>query len=122
MNAVPARTTTGYDLVIFDCDGVLIDSEVLSCKCLMELLQRHGIDVELEGVSQRFLGRSIAAVAAHFHPSGRAMPAGFPAELSRLVRDSFARSLQAMPGIKGVLETLATPYCVASSSDLERIS
>jgi HAD superfamily hydrolase (TIGR01509 family) len=122
MNAVPARTTTGYDLVIFDCDGVLIDSEVLSCKCLMELLQRHGIDVDLEAVFQRFLGRSIAAVADHFHAVGRVMPADFPAELSVLVRNSFAHSLRAMPGIKGVLETLAGPYCVASSSDLERVS
>jgi beta-phosphoglucomutase-like phosphatase (HAD superfamily) len=36
------------DLIIFDCDGVLIDSEVLSCRCLSEVLRRYGVDVGVE--------------------------------------------------------------------------
>jgi HAD superfamily hydrolase (TIGR01509 family) len=122
MNAASARTTTGYDLVIFDCDGVLVDSEMLACKCLVELLQRHGIDVELEAVFEKFLGRSISAVAGHFEALGRAMPDGFPAELRALVRKSFADSLQAMADVVCVLQSLDTAYCVASSSDLERVN
>ncbi len=122
MDAVTARTTTGYDLVIFDCDGVLIDSEALACKCLAELLQRHGIDVALEAVFERFLGRSISAVASHFQALGRAMPDGFPAELRGLVRKSFADSLHAMADVERVLRSLDIAYCVASSSDLERVN
>jgi HAD superfamily hydrolase (TIGR01509 family) len=117
-----ARTTADHDLVIFDCDGVLVDSETLSCACLMGLLRRHGIAVELQGVFERFLGRSIAAVADHFTALGRVMPAEFPAELRARVRASFAQSLQAMAGIESVLRTLDTAYCVASSSDLERVN
>jgi HAD superfamily hydrolase (TIGR01509 family) len=115
-------TTTNYELVIFDCDGVLVDSETLSCACLAELLRRHGIEVELEAVFERFLGRSISAVAEHFKALGRAMPADFPAELRGLVRTSFAKSLRAMTGIESVLQTLDIAYCVASSSDLERVN
>jgi HAD superfamily hydrolase (TIGR01509 family) len=122
MNAAAARTTTGYDLVIFDCDGVLVDSETLACRCLVELLQRHGIDVEIEVVFERFLGRSISAVAGHFQTLGRVMPDGFPAELRVLVRKSFADSLQAMADVVRVLRSLDTPYCVASSSDLDRVN
>ena len=116
------NTSTDFDLVIFDCDGVLVDSEMLSCACLMELLGRHGIAVGLDDVFERFLGRSIAAVADHFTALGRVMPAEFPAELSAGVRRSFAQSLQAMAGVETVLQTLDTAYCVASSSDLERVN
>jgi len=122
MDAVSARTPTGYDLVIFDCDGVLVDSEALACECLVGLLQRHRIDVELDAVFERFLGRSISAVAEHFQALGCAMPAGFPAELRVLVRKSFAGSLQAMADVESVLRSLDTAYCVASSSDLERVN
>src|ERR1700730_4174622 len=96
MDAAPARITTGYDLVIFDCDGVLVDSETLSCKCLVELLQRHGIDLELDAVFERFLGRSISAVANYLETLGRVMPTDFPAELRVLVRKSFMHSLHVM--------------------------
>lgn len=121
MDAARTRSTTGYDLVIFDCDGVLIDSETLSCTCLMELLRRHGIAVALDAVFDRFLGRSTSAVADHFQALGRVMPAEFPGELRALVRQSFARSLRAMADVESVLRSLDTAYCVASSSDLERV-
>jgi HAD superfamily hydrolase (TIGR01509 family) len=122
MDALLARATTIHDLVIFDCDGVLVDSEALSCACLLELLRQHGVAVDLEDVFERFLGRSIGAVADHFKTLGRVMPAEFPAELRGRVRTSFAQSLQAVAGIETVLRTLDTAYCVASSSDLERVN
>ena len=122
MDAVSARTRAAYDLVIFDCDGVLVDSESLSCKCLLRQLQRHGIDVELDAVLERFLGRSITAVADHFQALGRVMPADFTAELRALVRKSFADSLQAIADVESVLRSLEIAYCVASSSDIERVN
>jgi HAD superfamily hydrolase (TIGR01509 family) len=122
MDAIPARATTDHDLVIFDCDGVLVDSETLSCKCLMGLLQRYGIDVGLDVVFDKFLGRSISAVADHFRALDRVMPADFATELRVLVHMSFARSLRVMKGVEGVLQSLDTACCVASSSDLERVN
>ena len=50
------------DLIIFDCDGVLVDSEVLSCRCLSEVLAGYGIDLGVEQALDLFLGRSMTAV------------------------------------------------------------
>ena len=111
----------GFDLVIFDCDGVLADSEVLACRCLADVLGRHGAGVTLDVVFERFLGRSVAAVADHFRAIGRVMPADFTEELWATVQSSFARSLQPMPGIEKMLRHLDMRACVASSSDRERL-
>ena len=48
------------DLIIFDCDGVLVDSEVLSCRCLSEVLAGSGIEVGVDQMLDLFLGRSVA--------------------------------------------------------------
>ena len=73
------------DLVIFDCDGVLIDSEVLSCRCLAEILGKHGLQASLEEVFDRFLGRSFAAVGDHYRERmGRPLPETFAADLRSL--------------------------------------
>ena len=53
------------DLIIFDCDGVLVDSEVLSCRCLSAVLAGYGIDLGVEQALELFLGRSTAAVMMH---------------------------------------------------------
>jgi HAD superfamily hydrolase (TIGR01509 family) len=111
----------GFDLVIFDCDGVLVDSEVLACRCLAEVLGRHGAGVTLDVVFEKFLGRSVAAVGDHFRTLGGEMPADFTTELWTVVRTCFAQSLQPMPGIEQVLRRLEPPACVASSSDRERL-
>jgi HAD superfamily hydrolase (TIGR01509 family) len=122
MDAVSAQTTIDYDLVIFDCDGVLVDSEALSCECLMELLQKHGIDVGLDAIFEKFLGRSISAIANHFRVLDRVMPADFPTELRILICKSFANSLLGVTNVESVLQSLDIAYCVASSSDLERVN
>src|SRR3984893_14863252 len=88
MDPISPQTTTCYDLIIFDCDGVLVDSEALSCRCLMELLRRHGIDIELDTVFDKFLGRSIAAVADHYQELGCLLPGTCTASVRALVLKS----------------------------------
>ncbi|HTE97830.1 MAG TPA: HAD hydrolase-like protein, partial [Bradyrhizobium sp.] len=61
------------DLIIFDCDGVLIDSEVLSCRCLSEVLARYGISLGLDQALDLFLGRSATAVLDHYQSLGRSL-------------------------------------------------
>src|SRR6185437_7161060 len=65
------------DLIIFDCDGVLVDSEMLSCRCLCEVLATYGIKLELAEALELFLGRSTAAVLQHYAAHGRALPNDF---------------------------------------------
>jgi len=74
------------DLIIFDCDGVLVDSEVLSCRCLSQVLAKYGIDLGVGQALDLFLGRSLTAVLEHYAALGRSIPAQFPAELSTEVR------------------------------------
>jgi HAD superfamily hydrolase (TIGR01509 family) len=110
-----------FDLVIFDCDGVLVDSEVLSCRCLSETLRGYGIEVSLEEVFQRFLGRSTASILDHYRAAGHLVPNDFPDVLRRRLRCAFAAELKPIEHIDGVLRRLAGAYCVASSSDLDRV-
>jgi HAD superfamily hydrolase (TIGR01509 family) len=111
-----------FDLIIFDCDGVLVDSEVLSCQCLTEVLGRHGIGLETAEALDLFLGRSTAAVLEHYRGRGDDLPDSFLDDLRVSVRASFGASLQPIPGVAAVLDGLSTPHCVASSSDLDRVA
>src|SRR5262249_54789701 len=108
-------------LVIFDCDGVLLDSEVLSCTALVDCLRQQAIEVDLETVIDRFLGRSPRAIIDYCASIGRILPPSFFAELRARVRVAFASGLRPVPGAAAVLQDLRVPYCVASSSDLDRI-
>ena len=110
------------DLIIFDCDGVLVDSEVLSCRCLSETLAAYGIDLGVDQALDLFLGRSVTAVFQHYQALGRAIPEQFSAELRTEVRLAFVSSLCPIEGAKSVLEDLRIPHCVASSSDIDRVS
>ncbi|MET0430499.1 MAG: HAD family hydrolase [Microvirga sp.] len=112
-----------YELVIFDCDGVLVDSEVLSCTCLMRVLARHGLDLDLPAIYETFLGRGYPCVVDHYQSAmGRPLPDGFAEALRREVSDAFARSLRPIPGIDALLRRIDTPSCVASSSLPERLA
>ncbi|SEP95491.1 haloacid dehalogenase superfamily, subfamily IA, variant 3 with third motif having DD or ED [Faunimonas pinastri] len=113
---------SGFDLVIFDCDGVLVDSEVLSCTSLAGVLTRHGLPITVDEIVSRFLGRSVAAVHEHYvATTGRSVPESFPADLQATVEEAFQGSLRPIPGIADLLAALRTPFCLASSSSPERI-
>jgi HAD superfamily hydrolase (TIGR01509 family) len=115
-----ARSEPG--LVIFDCDGVLVDSEMLSCQCLSEALGECGIALSIEQALQLFLGQSASAVTQYYHERGQSIPESFLVELKARVLQRFRRSLQPIPGIGSLLSSLQIPFCVASSSDLDRVS
>ena len=110
------------DLIIFDCDGVLVDSEVLSCRCLSEVLAGYGISLGLDQALDLFLGRSMTAVVEHYAALGRPIPEQFSAELTAGVRAAFTSALCPIEGVSSVLEGLQIPHCVASSSDIDRVS
>jgi HAD superfamily hydrolase (TIGR01509 family) len=113
---------TKPDLIIFDCDGVLIDSEVLSCRCLSEVLGGYGIDLGLGQALDLFLGRSVTAVREHYEALGRLIPEQFSADLKAGVHTAFLSGLCPIEGVSSVLEGLQIPHCVASSSDVDRVS
>jgi len=94
----------------------------LSCRCLAEALDGCGISLELAEALELFLGRSTSVVLQHYAGQGRALPDSFVGDLKARTRESFRISLQPIPGIASLLAALETPHCVASSSDLDRVS
>jgi HAD superfamily hydrolase (TIGR01509 family) len=73
-------------------------------------------------VLQRFLGRSAADVARYYEDQlGRPMPEGFTADLRDSMQDAFSQSLLAIPHVEKLLQNLRGTFCLASSSDLERV-
>ena len=110
------------DLIIFDCDGVLVDSEVLSCACLSEALKECGIELTADAALELFVGRSMAAILQYYATDRRLVPASFPAALKARVFQRFRQSLRPISDVHTVVSQLTTPFCVASSSDLDRVS
>ena len=109
------------DLVIFDCDGVLIDSEMISARMLVRELSRLGVSVDLAYVARHFLGRSYPVVIAQVRDEfGLTLPDAFEETYRAALLDAFARELQVMPHVTGVMDELAVPFCVATSSTPRR--
>ncbi|MEY9122228.1 HAD family hydrolase [Bradyrhizobium yuanmingense] len=110
------------DLIIFDCDGVLVDTELLSCRCLSEVLAEFGLVLSEEQALELFLGRSTKAVEQHYRDLGHSLTDAFPPRLKSRVLENFAASLAPIPGVEAAISGLTVPFCVASSSDLDRVS
>jgi HAD superfamily hydrolase (TIGR01509 family) len=110
------------DLIIFDCDGVLVDSEPLAMRVLIAALRRQGIEITSESAYRDYLGRSMTSVAASIESShGTSLsPSTHEAMRSELYA-LYREELRASPGLPEVFEKLATPFCVASSSSPERV-
>jgi HAD superfamily hydrolase (TIGR01509 family) len=111
-----------FDLIIFDCDGVLVDSEVISCRAHAETLTRHGFPITSEQVFDRFLGRSTRQAHLEVEAElGRSLPDDFNAQLQDELYRSFEATLQAVPHIDRALDAINQPVCVASSGSQERM-
>lgn len=112
-----------FDLVIFDCDGVLIDSEIISASMLIEALAERGVQIDLAYVARHFLGRSYPRVMETIRQEFRlTLPPEFEEDYRRRLLLAFEDRLQIMPGVGEVLASLAVPYCVATSSSPMRAS
>ena len=109
-------------LVIFDCDGVLIDSETITCRVQAERLAAHGFAVTAEDVIRRFTGmrdREMYAILEKEH--GRALPDDYDAATKALIAEAYRHELRAVPGVATALEAIALPVCVASSSNPHKL-
>ncbi|MBV8777181.1 MAG: HAD-IA family hydrolase [Alphaproteobacteria bacterium] len=111
-----------HDLVIFDCDGVLIDSEMLTVKVEVALLAEAGIAISGDEILARYCGISMKSMLADLEtrfarPLGDNFAARHAVELAALCQTE----LQAMPEVEAVLDALTGKICVASSSSPERL-
>ncbi|HYM56868.1 MAG TPA: HAD family hydrolase [Solirubrobacteraceae bacterium] len=108
--------------VIFDCDGVLVDSEPISNRVLAEALTGIGLPMTAEESTATFMGRSWASVVEIVEERlGRAVPTDLRARYLDQVFAAFERELRPVPGIAAALDRIALPWCVASSSSHEKM-
>jgi HAD superfamily hydrolase (TIGR01509 family) len=114
-----------YDLVIFDNDGVLVDSEPISNRILAECLTAAGHPTTYEDSLRDFMGAAMHRVHDLVRErSGAVLPADFDDAFHAQVFAAFARDLEPVAGVAAVLDQLAAdgvPYCLASSGGHDRI-
>jgi HAD superfamily hydrolase (TIGR01509 family) len=105
-----------FELVIFDCDGVLVDSELITNRVFAALLGELGLPVTLEFVFDNFVGRSMQHCWEQVGGMlGKEIPAHWQYEFQLRTTAALEAEVQAVHGIEAVLDSLEVPYCVASS-------
>lgn len=111
-----------YDLVIFDCDGVLVDSEPIVIGVFVEMLGELGIALDrtqaLRELSGTTMGAKLEMMRARL---GWTAPPGFPGEFTRRIAEGMERALKPVPGIQQALAAIPCLRCVASNGTLEEV-
>ena len=128
LNVTPAPTAGAhnlvgmrhFDLVIFDCDGVLVDSERLAVRTEAKILSDLGWPLTEADIVERFVGRSAAYMQLEIERHlGRSID--WDAEFEPRYREVFEQELVAVPGIIEALDEITFPMCVASSGSHEKM-
>jgi HAD superfamily hydrolase (TIGR01509 family) len=111
--------------IIFDCDGVLVDSEPVSNRALAETLTELGVPMTAEESIRRFMGRSWGTVEAHVAEVAGGVPPDLRERYRERMFGAFAAGLRPVDGVEAVLDAVqraGLPTCVASSGDPEKIA
>jgi HAD superfamily hydrolase (TIGR01509 family) len=109
-------------LIIFDCDGVLVDSEIIAHTLLAQMMTDLGHPMTTAEALQKFAGRSLADTLSLIEVDlTRSIPEELGQRYGRLLLARLRRDLRSTAGVKEAIEALPYPRCVASSSSLERI-
>ncbi len=111
-----------FELVIFDCDGVLVDSERIAVRIEAEYLAELGWPLTEAEIVERFMGRTEAfmdeAIEAQL---GNRLPPDWKDQFHRRYREAFAAELAPVDGITEALDQITLPTCVASSGSHDKI-
>ena len=110
------------DLMIFDCDGTLVDSEFLCNLAMERQLATQGIEYKAEDLIRQFRGVNLNLIIESIELERKVqMPSDFEIEYRKKVSELFEQQLKANQGVVELLESLTIPYCVASSGPKHKI-
>lgn len=124
---VTNRVATGDGMVIFDCDGVLVDSEAIYIDAELQFLAHAGVPADRDIYMRTFMGLSPdewrERLSAHvLRQTGRPLSGDFFETLDAFVVEAFETALIALPGVRRAVVDLDASSCVASSTPLARLS
>ena len=109
-------------LVIFDCDGVLVDSETIACRVDAQCLTEIGFPTTADYIQEHFVGVSSRTMFEQLEKThGRKLPADFAEKLRQRLNSAFERELEPIAGVADLLPRIGVKVCVASSSQPERL-
>ena len=111
-----------YALVIFDCDGVLVDSESIANKILAQSLTQEGYTCSFREAITKFVGRDLNSIQRQVEQElGRSLDPSFQTKLQRKTAHLFEKELKPIEGIKTALKAIPSSKCIASSGSHEKI-
>ncbi len=112
-----------FDLIIFDCDGVLVDSERIANQVFAKILKEEcGLSYSLTDMFEMFVGRSMQQCMNIIEQQmGTTPPAGLETRYHQDINDVLAASVTAVQGIEQALAEISIPYCVASSGSHDKM-
>lgn len=110
------------NLIIFDCDGVLVDSERLSNTVFCKILNNYGLKLTLDDMFETFVGNSMQrCIEIITDMLGHPPPDNFETTYRTQVADVFKTDLKAVDGVEDIITSLDKPYCIASSGPHEKM-
>ena len=111
-----------YKCIVFDCDGVLVDTEHISISTLLELGRKYGAEIDLDFAMVDFVGKSLEYCYGYIKERcTKSFPVDFVQQYRSLSFERFKKNLQAIDGVKELIQKLEIPFCVASNGPLDKM-
>jgi HAD superfamily hydrolase (TIGR01509 family) len=111
-----------YDLIIFDCDGVLVDSEPIVIQVFVEMLHELGYALDYDETLREFSGTSMATKLEIMRERlAWSVPSEFPGAFTRRIAEEMDCKLKPVPGVREALAAIPRPWCVASNGSYAEI-
>ncbi|MDL2401049.1 HAD family hydrolase [Rhizobium mayense] len=114
--------SNGFDLIIFDCDGVLVDSEIIAAEVESKLLTEAGYPISVEEMGERFAGMTWQNILFEVEREASIpLSASLLDKSEKLLDLRLANDVKAIPGVPLALSRLPMPRCICSNSSIARI-